>query len=132
MVTAVRTETREPAVARLAQKARESGVKVLRDRRDGRFYVSSASTPGLFHYVTAVSCDCKGFASHGRCMHHSALLVALGWVGDEPTPEPEPTACVSCNGSGSTSSTELYRGQRVEIFISCHRCHGTGHEQVAA
>ena len=121
MVSVARkTETREEAIARLAQKARESGVKVLRDRKDGRFYVTSASTVGLMHYVTAVSCDCKGFASHQRCMHHAALLTALGWVGGEPEPIPAtPAACSHCDGQGSTPATEIYMGRRVDIAVPC-------------
>ena len=63
----------------------------------------SVSCPGKLHYVTGLSCDCQGFASHGRCKHHSALLVALGWVADGSTVEPDPITVV-----------------------------GTGHEQIAA
>jgi hypothetical protein len=133
MVSTVRRqETREEAILRLAQRARESGVKLVRNARDGRHFVSSASQPGQWHYVTALSCDCRGFATHGRCMHHSALLVALGWVTEDPTPEPGPATCASCNGQGHTTGTELYRGSRVDIMVSCHRCHGTGQEPLAA
>ena len=81
---------RDEAIRRLARKARAEGVRFYRDARDGRHYASSVSCPGTMHYVTGVSCDCMGFASHGRCKHHSALLVALGWVADDTTPEPDP------------------------------------------
>ncbi len=62
------TETVDQARHRLAQQARESGVKV-RIGSDGRFFVSSASRFGHEHFVTAWSCDCDGFAQRGRCMH---------------------------------------------------------------
>lgn len=98
-------ESREAAIRRLAQRARESGIRLVCDRRDGRHYASSLSEPGRWHLVTGYSCDCIGFARHGRCSHHSALMVALGWVGDE-TPEPEPPAangevvCWDCLDTG--------------------------------
>ena len=130
MVSAVRTETREQMLRRLAAKAEAEGVKLYRDPKDGRHYASSVSNPGHLYYLTAVSCTCPGFASHGRCKHHSALLVALGWMGDEPTPEP--TVCQSCQGQGSTASTELFGGRRMDILVTCWHCRGTGHEQAAA
>lgn len=83
-------ETPEEAVWRLALKAREEGVKLYHDRRDERYYASSVSNPGQLHYLTGVSCDCPGFASHQRCKHYAALLVALGWTGSDPEPDPEP------------------------------------------
>jgi hypothetical protein len=132
MVTTTRPqETREQMLRRLANKAREHGVRLMRDKT-GRHFASSVSQPGTWHYVTAVSCDCIGFHRHQRCMHHAALLSALGWVGDEPAPEPEPTVCQSCKGRGSTSGTELYMGRRMDILITCWHCRGTGREQLAA
>ena len=88
---------REDTVRRLARKARAEGVQLFRDARDGRHYASSVSHPGKMHYVTGLSCDCQGFASHGRCKHHSALLVALGWVADDSTFEPDPFS-IACTG----------------------------------
>ncbi len=76
-------QTRPPTDAdqhRLAEAARTKGIRIRRDRRDNRYYASSCSHPGRWHYVTAVSCDCPGFISHQRCSHHSALLAALGWL----------------------------------------------------
>jgi hypothetical protein len=85
---------REATVRRLAAKARKEGVQLYRDTRDGRYYASSVSHPGKLHYVTGVSCDCPGFATHQRCKHHSALLLALGWVADDTTFEPDPITVV--------------------------------------
>jgi hypothetical protein len=85
---------RDEVIRRLAAKARKEGVRLFHDVRDGRHYASSVSHPGKLHYVTGLSCDCPGFASHGRCKHHSALLVALGWVADDSTVEPDPITVV--------------------------------------
>ena len=85
---------RDEAIRRLAAKARKEGVQLFRDARDGRYYASSVSRPGKMHYLTGVSCDCMGFASHGRCKHHSALLLALGWVSEGSPFEPDPITVV--------------------------------------
>ena len=84
---------REDTVRRLAAKARNEGVRLYRDARDGRHYASSVSCPGKLHYLTGLSCDCQGFASHGRCKHHAALLLAFGWV-DDSTVDPDPITVV--------------------------------------
>ncbi len=88
---------RDEAIRRLGEKARAEGVQLFRDARDDRYYASSVSQPGKMHYLTGVSCDCMGFASHGRCKHHSALVVTLGWVADHITFEPDP---ISIAGTG--------------------------------
>lgn len=71
------TETAElRAHAERASTARAQGVRLLRDRRDGRHYATSATKPGTRYFVTLVSCTCPGFIHHGHCKHHSALVVA--------------------------------------------------------
>lgn len=134
------SETREAAIRRLAAKARSAGVQLRVDRRDGRHYASSASRPGVWHLLTGYSCDCIGFQRHQRCMHHSALLAALKWVGDEdPTPEPTPapavalvpdTECRSCLGSGYERA---YRSGRLDDWepSPCLECGSSG-EIIAA
>jgi hypothetical protein len=82
-------ETTDQARRRLAQKARESGV-TLRHDPDGRWYASSISQPGTWHYVTGFTCDCLGFGRVQRCMHHSALLVHLGWLAESDPLGPAP------------------------------------------
>ncbi len=87
-ITDVRiTETERTALTRLLAKAKAEGVKLIKDR-DGRHFASSVSQPGTLHYVTGLSCDCRGFVSHGRCKHHAALLAALGWLTGTPEPDP--------------------------------------------
>jgi hypothetical protein len=70
----------DETMRRLARKAADEHVQVYQDARDGRMYASSVSQPGFLHHVTKTSCDCVGFANHGHCKHHAALLVALGLV----------------------------------------------------
>jgi hypothetical protein len=126
-----KSETREEALVRLAAKAREEGVKLYRDSKDGRYYASSVSTPGQMHYVTGFSCDCAGFAQHHRCKHYAALMSALGWIA---APEPKPTApatrpavCGTCNGLGETQYTRSTGlGRYVYDWQTCGACHGTG------
>lgn len=117
-------ETRDQAIAR---QARENGVRIVHDARDGRYYASSASTTGRWHYVTAVYCDCAGFATHARCMHHSALLMALGWA--EETPEPCPVRharCAPCRGMGMHPGTVATGRGWTYGQVMCEACHGTG------
>jgi hypothetical protein len=87
---------------RLADKARTSGVKLYIDKVDGRFYASSRSQPGTLHRLTGFSCTCQGFIRHSRCAHLAALHSALGWLEDDPEPEPTPiSTCVECHGTGT-------------------------------
>ncbi len=133
-------ETPEEAIRRLARKAQREGVKLYRDPTDGRYYASSVSIPDHLHYVTGVSCDCPGFASYQRCKHHSALLVALGWVEGDSTPDPEPTPiigrivrCGTCHGLGETPYTRSTGPRRyVEDWETCHTCRGCGVEKKIA
>jgi hypothetical protein len=81
---------RDDTIRRLALEARSEGVHLYREAKDGRHYADSVSHPGTMHHDTGVSGDCIGFASHGRCKHHSALLVALVWVADDTIFEPDP------------------------------------------
>lgn len=133
-------ETPEDAIRRLARKARREGVKLYQDPTDGRHYASSVSSPELLHYLTGVSCDCAEFASYQRCKHHSALLVALGWVEGDPTLDPEPipitgtiVRCGTCNGLGETQYTRATGPQRyVEDWETCPTCRGCGVEKKIA
>lgn len=85
------SESTDDALRRLARKAAAEHVHIYEDRRDGRTYASSVSQPGYLHHVTMTSCDCVGFANHGHCKHHAALLVALGLI-DIPSLQPGETA----------------------------------------
>ena len=90
MTTARPTETREQALRRLLQVARDSGVRLLRDSH-GEMWATSASDPGWLHKVEPDSCSCRGFARAGRCRHVAALLAHLGYL-DDPEPDPAPMA----------------------------------------
>ena len=80
-------ETERTALTRLLAKAQAEGVKLLRNQ-DGRHYALSVSQPGTLHYVTAYSCDCRGFVAHQRCKHLAALLAAKGWLAGSQSPIP--------------------------------------------
>ena len=134
------TETERTALTRLLAKARAEGVKLIRDE-DGRHFASSATTPGKRYLVTGYSCTCRGFATHQRCKHHNALIVALGWVERGSTPDPEPTPiigrivrCGTCNGLGETPYTRSTGPRRyVADWETCRTCRGCGVEkQIAA
>jgi len=93
MATQIRhTETVDGARARLARKARQQGVS-LRIDAQGNWFANSVSTPGREYFVTALSCQCTGFVSRQRCIHNSAVLVALGLLEvEDDDPEPTPPA----------------------------------------
>ncbi len=117
-------------------KAKQEGIRLYRDRNDGRHYASSASTPGLLHYVTLASCDCIGFVHHGRCKHHSALVMAhlLQQAGtpDPTTPAAGPCSC--CHGVGTVESkrsrwvggSQLGYRHSWTVEVECEACQGTG------
>ncbi len=137
---ALRHETRDQTVTRLARKAREEGVQLKRDGL-GRYWATSTSAPGAMYALTGYSYSCPGFFHHGACKHHSALMVALGWVEREPeTPTPAPVAlpvsppCRSCEGRGfHITARRVGRGEFVREDVPCPACHGAGQPvQVAA
>ena len=119
-----RQETRDAMITRLAAKAKREGVRLLRDPKDGRYYASSTSRPGHLYYLTAVSCSCVGFASHGRCKHHAALLQALGWAGDEHAGQP--ILCEVCRGTGTHPGTISTGRGWAYANVTCEDCHGRG------
>jgi len=134
-MVAVRTsETQEQTLERLLAKARTEGVQLFRDRSDGRYYASSASTPGTLYMVTGYSCECRGFVAHGRCKHYAALMAALGWIEGSPALTPEPQAvtatCRTCDGHGTHPATVAF-GRTIRFEdVTCERCHGTGQQAV--
>ncbi len=135
MVTHVRIGSVEnrPALTRLAGKARTDGIRLFRDK-SGRYFASSASRPETLHFLTGYSCDCRGFVTHQRCKHHAALMVALGWVEDDPTPEPTPiSTCGECQGQGLVSGT-ISTGPNSWRYgsVCCPDCHGAGRIDTAA
>ena len=116
MVTRLQ-ETQEQALSRLASKARAEGVKLLQSVSSGQYFATSTSQPGKRYRVSADHCECLGFQSHGRCKHHAALLSALTGTG---------APCSECKGQGSIPRMELFKGKRVDIYVPCHACKGTG------
>jgi hypothetical protein len=105
-------ETHDQAVIRLAAEAARRGVRVFRAAgpAGSEWFCPSSSQPGTLHRLSGYSCDCRGFARHQRCGHHSALLAHMGWLpAGDPDPDPPaapiavavPTApCPACDGAG--------------------------------
>jgi hypothetical protein len=88
------------------------------------WFCSSARQHGEPHYVTGLSCDCRGFQEHQRCTHLALLLDHLGWLPDiereaAPAPGPAPDACLWCSGSGRIPNDDLRR------YDACAGCGGT-------
>ena len=95
---------------------------------------TSASDSTVAYEVTPWGCQCHaGQFGDPVCKHRAIPLEKLGRLHLDPEPDPSaPAVCTACNGRGSTSGTELFRGRRVSISVSCHHCLGTGQEQAAA
>jgi len=119
-----RVETFDERVIRLAQVARERGIKVYQEQSTGRWFATSASRPGTAHYVTAVSCTCEGFIFSGACSHNAALLAKLSWLPRVAGDEPATMACRVCGGGGETWSEGDWSPDE------CWVCRGTGHVDV--
>jgi hypothetical protein len=81
---------------RLADLAHQRGLRLFRG--GSRWYCSSASDAGGCHYVTGLSCDCRGFVAHGRCSHHALLLERLGWLPEIDDDDPLPPAVAVVTG----------------------------------
>jgi DnaJ-class molecular chaperone len=105
---------------RLAALAHTRGLR-LNQESDTVWFCSSASQHTDPHYVTGLSCDCRGFQEHQRCTHYALLLDHLGWLPEvEPTPASAPalTSCANCSGGGVI----VYRS----FEERCPNCQGTG------
>jgi hypothetical protein len=70
---------------RLAELAHQRGLRLTQEHATV-WFCSSTSSPEP-HYVTGLSCDCRGFMEHQRCTHYALLLARLGWL---PAAEGEP------------------------------------------
>ncbi len=87
------TETREDALRRLLEVAKESGVRLGVDHA-GDYWATSVSEPGRLYPVGPESCGCRGFATHRRCRHLAALWSHLGFL--DPEPDPAGAALPDC------------------------------------
>jgi hypothetical protein len=110
---------------RLAALAHERGLR-LTQAQETVWFCSSASTPDAPHYVTGLSCDCRGFIEHQRCTHHALLLEHLGWLPElEDAPAPASTVpCWHCSGGGAVYRRACERAGWPHP--PCPVCHGEG------
>ena len=68
-------ETEAQALHRLARQAHERGIKLIVNQVTNHHFCTSASNRDKLHAVTLYSCDCRGFITHGRCMHLSLIHI---------------------------------------------------------
>jgi hypothetical protein len=107
---------------RLAALARTRGLRLTQES-ESVWFCSSASQHETPHYVTGLSCDCRGFQEHQRCSHFALLLEHLGWLPEvetAPTPAVPADACLWCSGSGRIPNDDLRQ------YDPCHACGGAG------
>ena len=118
MASPIRTlETRDQAFRRLLAVARESGIRLLHDQ-EGRFYATSASEPDLLHPVAPDSCSCRGFATHRRCRHVTALLAHLGRLDpDPPAASGMRITCAHVDGYYGLEAEPEWHEPRTELLV---------------
>jgi hypothetical protein len=129
MQTTMERESHDAAVIRLAASPANRGVTVY--RAGSEWFAPSRTRPGTLHRVTGFSCDCRGFARHQRCGHHSALLSHMGWlpvIGPDPDPPAAPVAlaiptapCPDCQGEGYRRMS-TGGGLADWVMVDCRRC----------
>jgi hypothetical protein len=123
-VQEVRTRAPRPTtpedVHRLAAVAHTRGLRLTQES-ETVWFCSSSRQHSDPHYVTGLSCDCRGFQEHQRCSHHALLLEHLGWL---PEVEPVPVACASCSGGGVVYVRDCERAGWPHP--TCPDCHGSG------
>jgi len=126
VATIRRQETTEQALSRLAGKARHEGVRLQLNPRTGQYFATSGTTAGKRYAVTGFSCECHGFATHGRCKHYAALMAALGFLPQSGEAAPA-DPCRSCEGRGyHIKARQVGRGQFVREDVPCPACQGAG------
>jgi hypothetical protein len=101
---------------RLAALAHTRGLRLTQESA-GVWFCSSARQHTDPHYVTGLSCDCRGFQEHQRCSHFALLLEHLGWL-PEVEPTPATVQCAGCSGGGVL----VYRS----FEERCPACQGSG------
>jgi hypothetical protein len=109
---------------RLAAVAQTRGLRLTQESATV-WFCSSARQHSDPHYVTGLSCDCRGFQEHQRCTHFALLLDHLGWLPEvEPVAAPTPLvagdACLWCFGSGRIPNDDTHQ------YDLCGSCGGTG------
>ena len=116
---------------RLAALAHQRGLRLTQER-ETVWFCTSASTPDAPHYVTGLSCDCRGFAEHQRCTHLALLLDHLGWLpaieaAAPRSPLDDPPARVQCGNCSGGGVIYVRDGERTGWpHPACPACQGAG------
>jgi len=82
-------ESEAQALHRLAARAHERGIRLIVNQVTNHHFCTSASNRDKLHAVTLLSCDCRGFITHGRCMHFALVLERYGCL-PPIVPDPSP------------------------------------------
>jgi hypothetical protein len=106
---------------RLAALDQVRGLRLTQES-ESVWFCSSASQHGEPHYVTGLSCDCRGFQEHQRCTHYALLLDHLGWLPE--VAESAPAPCANCSGGGVLYVRDCERAGWP--CPPCPECGGTG------
>jgi hypothetical protein len=116
---------------RLAAVAQARGLRLTQES-ESVWFCSSASQHGDPHYVTGLSCDCRGFQEHQRCTHYALLLDRLGWLPEVETEDASgvPVQCASCSGAGVIYVRDCERAGWPHP--PCPNCKGTGEVSAVA
>ena len=127
-----RTRQSRPTTAadlhRLAALAHTRGLRLTQES-ESAWFASSVSTDEP-HYVTGLSCDCRGFMEHQRCTHYAALLDHLDWLPeleDEASvtvPAVLTVPCGNCAGGGVVYVPDCARAGWPHPV--CPECQGSG------
>jgi len=118
-------EPEAQALHRLAARAHEKGIRLIVNQVTNHHFCTSASNRDKLHAVTLLSCDCRGFITHGRCMHFALVLERYGClpaIVPDPSPDgggaalPVPAAPIHVNCGVIEDGAYLRRGSALGIL----------------
>lgn len=107
--------------AKALERSLSLGLEVFVAADTGERFVTSASQLDMLHRSDGDRCTCKaGLSGDPVCCHRAAVHFVEGRLAVESDTEPQPVACVRCNGSGVMPNDYRQRYDR------CDGCNGTG------
>ncbi len=121
-----------------AERATAESVQVRQLAGCGAWIATSGTDATTAYVLTPWECECHaGAFGDPICKHRAALRQRLGWIMEDPEPEPTPPAvvavmvrvaevpCHNCKGDGWVYA-ENFAG-RIDR-VTCWMCDGTGVE----